>query len=272
MKNKYYQITTNGREATINIYGDITSWKWEESDVAAYDLKTEIDALDVDTIHVCINSYGGEVAEALAICSMLQRHKAKVITYNDGFACSAASVIFAVGEERVMNPMSLLMIHNCVTYMYGYSNSEQLRKLAEDMDKITKSSIEAYKQVVNISEDEIKAMMDNETWISAEEALEMGFATRIAEREESTHPSQSGMEKIRNIILSSGEKAKSNGELETVMEKLGRVENAVDRLEQLEDVITAILKKQDTQNQKGLENEGIPKNKRAIAFLKAIGK
>ena len=183
MKRKYYQISTEGTRASIDIYGDITSWKWLDSDVTAFDIKKEIDELDVTDIDVYINSYGGEVAEALAIYSALKRNKAAVHTYCDGFACSAATIIFAAGETRTMGKISLLMIHNCMSYV-GYANSEELRKAAEDNDKINQSSIEAYKAIVNISEDEIRGLMDAETWISAEEALEMGFATDIAEDEE----------------------------------------------------------------------------------------
>lgn len=79
-KGKYYQLTVTGKEAALNIYGDITSWPWLESDVSAYNIKQEIDSLDVDTISVYINSYGGEVAEALAIYSALRRNKASVTT------------------------------------------------------------------------------------------------------------------------------------------------------------------------------------------------
>lgn len=183
MKRKYWQITTEGSRATINIYGDITSWKWFDSDVSAYDIKQEIDLLNVTDIDVFINSYGGEVAEALAIYSALKRNKAAVHTYCDGFACSAATIIFAAGDTRTMGAIALLMIHNCMSYV-GYANSEELRKAADDNDKINQSSIEAYKAIANIDEDQIRELMDDETWITAKEALEWGFATDIADQEE----------------------------------------------------------------------------------------
>ena len=183
MKRKFYQISTADRVASIDIYGDITSWKWYESDVCASDIKKEIDALDVDRIDVYINSYGGEVAEALAIYTALKRHSASVHTYCDGFACSAATIIFCAGDVRTMGSIALLMIHNCMSYL-GYANSSEMRKAADDNDKINQSSVEAYKAVVNISEDEIKAMMEAETWLTAEECLKYGFATEIAEKED----------------------------------------------------------------------------------------
>ena len=78
----------------------------------------ELQELDesIEQINVYIIPYGGEVAEGLAIYNALKRHKAKVTTYVDGFACSIASVIFAVGDERIMSDTSLLMIHNAWTW------------------------------------------------------------------------------------------------------------------------------------------------------------
>ena len=176
---KYYALETNSKEADIYIFGDITSWEWFENDVSSYTLSKELQALDpdIEVINVHINSYGGEVAEGLAIYNMLRNHKAKVRTYCDGFACSIASVIFMAGDERIMNAASLLMVHNA--WMYTAGNADQLRKDADDLDKITQASINAYMQNVNITEDKLKELLDAETWILPSEALEMGFATSI---------------------------------------------------------------------------------------------
>ena len=199
MKRKYFSLEKAEQTATINIYGDITSWAWEElGEVSAVNLSRELEALgDVDQIDVYINSYGGEVAEGLAIYNALKRHKAKVRTVCDGFACSVASVIFMAGDERVMNESSLLMIHNAWTYAAG--NAEELRKQADDLEKITQASVEAYKAHSSLSEEEIKALMDAETWILPAEALEYGFATKI-EKTESDKASQNAFKKLAEII------------------------------------------------------------------------
>jgi ATP-dependent Clp protease protease subunit len=179
VKNKYYALEISGKEADIYIFGDITSWEWFENDVSSYTLSKELQALDpdIETINVHINSYGGEVAEGLAIYNLLRNHKAKVRTYCDGFACSIASVIFMAGDERIMNNASLLMIHNA--WMYTAGNADKLRKDADDLEKITQASIEAYKSHVSITEDELKELLDAETWLLPADALEMGFATSI---------------------------------------------------------------------------------------------
>ena len=189
---KYYNLETEGTKAALYIYGDITSWPWLESDVSSYNLSKQLEQLgDVDEIDVYINSYGGEVAEGLAIYSALKRHKAKVTTYCDGFACSIASVIFMAGDVRVMSTASLLMIHNAWTYASG--NANELRKQADDLDTITQASVNAYMEKVNISEEELKELLDEEKWLLPQEALEKGFATMIAGVDTSSKPSQSAM-------------------------------------------------------------------------------
>ena len=176
-RKRYYSLAVQDNEADIYIYGDIVSWPWLESDVSSYNLAQEIKGLEVDTINVYINSYGGEVAEGLAIYNALRRHKAKVRTVCDGFACSAASVVFMAGDERVMSNASLLMIHNA--WMLAMGDQNDLRKNAGDLEIINAATIQAYLNHVNISEDKLKEMMDAETWISAADALEMGFATQV---------------------------------------------------------------------------------------------
>lgn len=186
---KYYQLIQSGTSADLYIYGDITSYPWYEDDVSSYNLSKELELLEVEKINCYINSYGGDVAEGLSIYNQLKRHSAKVTTICDGFACSAASVIFMAGDERVMNSASLLMIHNAWSYAAG--NSEELRKQADDLEVITQASINAYMQSVNITESELKALMDAESWILPADALAMGFATSIVDEPESNQASQS---------------------------------------------------------------------------------
>ena len=180
MKERFYQLTNVSEDsATLYIYGDITSIKWFENDVCVYDLAKEIGDLNGKALTVRINSYGGEVAEGLAIYNLLKSYEGEVTTICDGFACSAASVVFMAGTKRIMPRSSLLMIHNAWTWASG--DADDLRKAAEDLEKITQPSIEIYTSVSNLDADEIKSMMDAETWIDADEALDFGFATEISE-------------------------------------------------------------------------------------------
>ena len=203
-KKRYYSLVVNQDEkrADIYIYGDITSWPVLENDVSSYNLAQEIQGLETDTISVHINSYGGEVAEGLAIYNALRRHKAKVRTVCDGFACSAASVVFMAGDERVMSNASLLMIHNA--WMLAMGDQNDLRKNADDLEVINAATIQAYLNHVNISEDKLREMMDAETWISAADALEMGFATAVVNPATTDKAAASlrQRQQIRDAILS----------------------------------------------------------------------
>lgn len=192
---KYYNLHTEGREANVQVYGDVTSYKWDDSDVTSYDLVTELEGLDVDRINVYINSYGGEVAEGLAIYHALKRHPAQVCTYCDGFACSIASVIYMAGDVRVMGDASLLMIHNASTIAAG--TPAELSKAAEDLAVISSQVRQAYIDAgVTLSVDELQDMLDAETWITPVQALEFGFATAISKEPASQHPTQSARRSI----------------------------------------------------------------------------
>ena len=174
---KFYEFKKISEEETeLLIYGELTSSRWCESDVSSYDFAKELNAIDTD-LRVRINSYGGEASEGLAIYSLLKSFNHKVTTICDGFACSCASVIFMAGQERIMNQSSLLLIHNAWTYAEGDSNA--LRKKADDLEKITQPSIDIYTSVTGLKESVIKEMMDEEKWITPQEALEMGFATKV---------------------------------------------------------------------------------------------
>ncbi|MDD6145910.1 MAG: Clp protease ClpP [Oscillospiraceae bacterium] len=202
---RYYSLEKVNQTATLNIYGDITSWPWFEGDTSAVNLSKQLEEMgDVNEIDVYINSYGGEVSEGLAIYNALRRHKAKVKTVCDGFACSIASVIFMAGDERVMNEASLLMIHKTWTRAEG--NADELRKQADDLDIISQASVEAYKSHSTLTEKQIKKLMDNETWILPEKALEYGFATSI-EKTENTALAQNSFKFLFQILKAHQEKA-----------------------------------------------------------------
>lgn len=195
----YQEAKPNGNSAAqIDIYGDLTSYPFFESDVSSYGLAEQIKGFtDVDEITVNINSYGGEVKEGVAIYNALKANPAKVTTVVDGFACSAASIVFCAGDERIMRDASLLMIHNAWSYAEGDANA--LRKQADDLDKLTEPSIKAYLSVSDLSEDEIREMMDNETWLDPDEALEMGFATSVVKSKASKN-SQSVRSKVMQML------------------------------------------------------------------------
>ena len=117
---RYYNLVENHESdvADLYIFGDISAygqWWEDDPDRSAYNIVNELKAVTASNINVHINSYGGDVSEGLAIYNTLRGSGKNVTTICDGFACSAASVVFMAGSKRVMSPASLLMIHNAWT-------------------------------------------------------------------------------------------------------------------------------------------------------------
>ena len=189
MKEKYLAFNKIDDQTTeMYIYGDIRKkniierWLNIPSEATdAFTLKDAINTVDTPNLVVRINSYGGDVAEGLAIYSLLSSFKGQLTTIVDGFACSAASVIFMAGQTRIVPEQGLLMIHNAWSYAEGDSNT--MKKMAEDLEKITQPSVNIYTSKTKLSEEEIKEKMDKETWITSKEAFEWGFATSIERNE-----------------------------------------------------------------------------------------
>lgn len=180
---KYFQLTQREDTADLYIFGDIEKWAYEPAgEQSGVTIVNQLKAVTAKSINVHINSYGGDVSEGLAIYNVLREHPAQITTICDGFACSAASVVFMAGDKRIMSPASLLMIHNAWTIAMG--NASALRKTADDIETITQASVEAYKRTATISEEEIKALMDAETWILPSDAVAWGFATDIDDDDE----------------------------------------------------------------------------------------
>lgn len=175
----------------LYIYGDVQGdgydWWTDEvihSETSANHFREELAKYpNVTQINVYINSYGGSVFEGTAIYNQLRRHPAHKTVYIDGFACSVASVIAMAGDEVVMPRNAMMMIHNA--YMYTCGNAAELRKAADDLDVINRGNRQAYLQKAGekLSEEELVAMLDAETWLTAEDCLRLGLADRYAEKD-----------------------------------------------------------------------------------------
>ena len=192
------------QETELYIYGDIREKDFFEMffevDVELTNTKTLREALEkVDTpnLTVRINSYGGQVDQGLAIYSLLEDCKLNVKTIVDGFACSAASIIFMAGKERIVPENGLLMIHNAWTRAEGDSNA--MKKVAEDLEKITQPSINIYTKKTKLSEEEVKQKMDEETWITSQEAYEWGFSTTQTRENKANQALEADF--IHNLVL-----------------------------------------------------------------------
>jgi ATP-dependent Clp protease protease subunit len=178
---KFWEFKAQSEEkAELLLYGEIASSSWWGDEVTPKEFNKDLEALgDVSEIKVFINSNGGDVFAGQAIYSMLKRHKAQVIAYVDGLAASIASVIAMAADIVVMPKNSMLMIHN--PWTMGVGEAADFRKLADDLEKIRESIIVTYQAKSGLDREEVIRLMDAETWLSAEEALQMGFADQLEE-------------------------------------------------------------------------------------------
>lgn len=231
MKNKrFYNILENKKNKSIDIdiYGDIGGWYYENT---IESLSEQIkDITDVNEINVYINSYGGELSEGLAIYNALKQHKATVNTYCMGFACSSASLIFMSGDNRYMSSSSMLMIHNAISSCYG--NSEDMRAMAETLDKMNSAIRNLYLDNINISIDDLKTLLDNETFLTCDECINYGFATDTFNNEEDENLAfaNNAIDKIINILT----KNFTNEETTNIIESVDNKEEEKEKEEETE--------------------------------------
>lgn len=162
----------------LMLYGDISSQSWWGDEVTPKQFKDDLDSLgEISELNIYINSGGGDVFAGQAIHSMLKRHKAKKTCYVDGLAASIASVIAMAADKIIMPSNAMMMIHKAWTFAIG--NADDMRKMADDMDKIDESIISAYENKTGLPRDEILKLMEDETWMTAQDAKEKGFADEI---------------------------------------------------------------------------------------------
>lgn len=179
------QVTeTEPESVELRIEGDIVdddeAWLYEWFGMPSTSpnaFKEELSQYKGKDITVWIDSYGGSVFAAAGIYNALKEHNGKITVKIGSKAMSAASVIAMAGDEVLMSPMAVMMIHNPLTAAYG--NMHDLRKVADILDTIKESIVNAYALKTGRSRNKISQMMDDETWMSANVAVKEGFADGI---------------------------------------------------------------------------------------------
>lgn len=174
----HFQIRGEGTEALeLDIYDAIgEGFLWRG--ITARDVRAKLKAApQVKTIKVRINSRGGDVLDGTAIYNLLAEHGARVEVDIDGVAASMASVIAMAGDEIRMASTAYLMIHN--PWGVGIGEADDLRQLADVLDKMREQLADAYVARTNLKRSEVLAMMDAETWMTGKEAKEKGFVDKV---------------------------------------------------------------------------------------------
>jgi HK97 family phage major capsid protein/ATP-dependent Clp endopeptidase proteolytic subunit ClpP len=177
---RYWKIQNRGpRVAEILIYEEIGESFFSEG-IGAKQFAEDLKALgEVDKIVLRINSPGGSVFEGLAIYNQLKGNRAEKEVHVDGIAASIASVIAMAGNTVIMPSNALMMVHDPSGLVVG--TSEDMKKMAEALDKVKDSIITAYAAKTGMEKKDIGDLMSAETWMTAEEAVGWGFADREEE-------------------------------------------------------------------------------------------
>ena len=167
------------QERTRFLNGPIAEESWFDDDVTPQLFKDELMS-GSGNITVWINSPGGDCVAAAQIYNMLMDYKGDVTVKIDGIAASAASVIAMAGTKVLVSPVSMLMIHNPMTAAFG--NSDEMQKAIEMLGSVKDSIINAYEIKTGLSRAKLSHLMDAETWMDANKAVELGFADEIMQR------------------------------------------------------------------------------------------
>lgn len=181
MSKKFWQFkNVSESEAELLLYGPISEYSWWGDEVTPKQFIEDLKALgDVSRITVRINSGGGDVFAAHAIYTQLKDHKAEIIVKIDGLAASAATIIAMAGDTVKIPENAMMMVHNPAIGLLGYYNSDELDKFSDILDSIKNSIIAAYKKKTKKDDKEISKLMDKETWMTGQEAVDMGFADEV---------------------------------------------------------------------------------------------
>lgn len=163
-------------EYKLTVYGSIGGW-FSENNAEA--VRRKIQDVKAEKIHVHINSGGGSAFDGVAICNQLKQHNAEIIVHIDGWAASAASVIAMAGDKIIMPSNTMMMIHQASTFEYG--NADLFEKTARDLRKIDSALAASYKKRFVGTDEELKQLLKDETWLTAEEAVALGLADEIAD-------------------------------------------------------------------------------------------
>lgn len=174
----WFKAQAQNKNAEIWINDQIGMDWWSGDGTTARGFIDAVQKLgDVETIHLRINSPGGDVADGLTIYNYLRNHAAKITVTVEGIAASIASVIAMAGDEIIMGVGTTMMVHNPWTWASG--NASAFRKVADDLDVITSGLLDAYALKTGKTHDELKVLLDSETYLTAQEAVEFGFADRL---------------------------------------------------------------------------------------------
>ncbi len=187
----YKMQAVGENDAEINLYGEVvdsrpvdfwTGQPLEGNFIVLSEFLRDLEDLGAkENITVHINSVGGDLYAGIAIYNRLKALAGHITTVNDGLAASAGSIIFQAGNTRKVNAGSNIMIHQAMGFLYGYYNSKELKEAIKQLDAGNKAAVNIYAEASGRDIDSIKTLVDKETWLTGQEAVDAGFADELIE-------------------------------------------------------------------------------------------
>ena len=202
---EFWKITNEtGADAELLLYGPISDTSWYDDEITPRLFAEELKALGGKALTVRVNSPGGDVFAAQSIYNQLKTYSGHITMRIDGLAASAATIVTCAGDTVIMPTNALYMIHNPATYAWG--NAEEMRTAADVLDTVRQTIINVYQKRTgeNLTAEELAAMMDDETWLTAEEALAYGFVDQIDEKSSVTNRMKDGLLIVNTVSCDLG--------------------------------------------------------------------
>lgn len=175
--------------STLYLEGPISDESWYGDETTPQAFRAELKELNTNKLTVVLNSGGGDVWAGLAIYNELRELDAEIVIRVDGLAASIASVIAMAGDKIIMSPGSMMMIHKPSTIVAG--NEGDLMKAIEILQTTENSIVPIYENKTGLAKEKIVEMLEAETWMTAEEAVSLGFATELVNNDSSSQPAMS---------------------------------------------------------------------------------
>lgn len=273
-KIKIMNYKDNEGEISLLLYGDIDSWGLSAKDVVTMlsDLEKQY-----DKINLRINSCGGSVFEGIAIYNAVRMSKADITIYVDGIAASMASVIALCGKKVYMSKYAQLMIHCVSGSVYG--NTKEIETTLEEMKSLEATIVKMYAEKTGLTEEEIteKYMDGKDHWISAEEAVSLGFVDGMYDTEDEPEGNLDNSDKVYRYYQAKLQTIKSDNEMiekikqmasfdncqtdEDVLARIGELEKKAAEADSLRAELEAIREAEQAKTIDGILEKGIQEHR-----------
>ena len=202
--NIFWQIKNEAEEeeAELILYGEIANSSWYEDDVTPKQFAEDLKALGGKDLKLRINSPGGDVFAAQAIYNQLKSYTGNITACIDGMAASAATIITCAADKVVMPSNGIFMIHNPMCIVMGYMDVPKLKKMTDRLTVVKQTIVNVYmKKCKNVSESKLNKLMDAETWMNADEALDYGFVDEVDADEQVENFLQGSVAVVNNVSI-----------------------------------------------------------------------